>query len=170
MRARQRGFTLIELAIATLVLLVGVVMVMQLVPAAMRSNLYNRYDSTAVVIAQRELNQMMSQPLTAAQFNDVDGNPIQLGNTAAPNTVVGGPVQANTSPVRIDFNAAAVPNYNFTYFDQNDPTQPTYEVRWAVITTMAGTRVVAKRFIVGAWKRSATQVMPPVTIEAWMQR
>ncbi len=170
MLPRQQGFTLIELAIAILVLLLGVVMVMQLVPAAMQSNLYNRYDSTAVVIAQRELDQMMTQPVWALQFTDADGRVIQLGNPGTPNTVVGGPVQMVGNAARIDFSAAAVPNYNFLYVDLNDPTQPNYEIRWAVITTVSGSQVVSKRFIVGVWKRNATQVMPPVTIEAWVQR
>lgn len=170
MGPRQLGFTLVELAIATVVLLLGAVMVMQLVPAAMQSNVYNRYDSTAVVVAQRELDQMISQPLAAAQFTDADGRVILLGNSAAPNTVVGGPVLTAGNIVKIDFTAAAVANYNFAYQDANDPTQPTYEVRWAVITTVSGGTVVSKRFIVGAWKRNATLVMPPVTLEAWVQQ
>lgn len=166
----QRGFTLIELAIATVVLMVGVIAVMQLVPAAMQSNLYNRYDSTAVVIAQRELDQMITQPLTSSQFTDADNRVIQLGNSATPNVVVGGPVQMVGNTARISFTAAAVPSYNYLYSDTNDPAQPVYEVRWAVITTTSGATVVAKRFFVGAWRRNATQVMPPVTIEAWVQR
>ncbi|HXN23027.1 MAG TPA: prepilin-type N-terminal cleavage/methylation domain-containing protein [Candidatus Dormibacteraeota bacterium] len=170
MGKRQRGFTFIELVIAMAVLLVGVVAVMQLVPAAMQSNLYNRYDSTAVVTAQRELDQMITQPLASTQFNDADGRVILLGNSATPNVVVGGPVQTVGNTARIDFTSAAVANYNYTYRDPNDPGRSAYEVRWAVITTVSGTAVVAKRFLVGVWRRNATQVMPPVTIEAWVQR
>ena len=169
-RPRQRGFSLLEMLIATVVLLVGVVAVMQLVPAAMQSNLNNRYDSTAVVIAQRELDQMINRPLTDLQFTDSDGRVIQLGDPLTPNVVVGGPVQMVGNTVRINFTAAAVPNYNFLYQDLNDPTRPTYEVRWAVVTGAQGATVVSKRFIVGAWKREQTRVSPPVTIDAWVQR
>jgi prepilin-type N-terminal cleavage/methylation domain len=42
-QSNERGFTLVELAIATVVLLVGVMAVLQLVPAAMESNRRNRW-------------------------------------------------------------------------------------------------------------------------------
>lgn len=164
----QRGFTLVELAIATVVLLVGVVAVMQLVPNAMQSNLRNRYDSSAVVIAQRLLDQMMSQPLSATQFTDADGRVIELGGVAAP--FVGGPVQNVQNMARLNFNAPVQNNCGFTYVDLNDPTRPTYEVRWAVISTVSGGQVVAKRYIAGAWKREGRQVYPPVTVEGWVQQ
>lgn len=159
-----------ELVIATAVLMLGVVAVMQLVPAAMQSNLNNRYDSTAVVIAQRVLDQMITQPLSATQFTDADNRIIQLGNSATPEVVVGGPVQMVGRQAQIDFTAAPVANYNYSYIDSNDPVPPPFEIRWAVVTTMSGTTVIAKRFFVGAWKRNATRVMPPVTVEAWVQR
>src|ERR1700751_2410615 len=76
--SQQRGFTLVELAIATVVFLIGVVAVMQLVPAALQSNLNNRVDTTSVVIAQRELDQMAKQPFSSASFTDVDGNVCNL--------------------------------------------------------------------------------------------
>lgn len=164
----QRGFTLVELAIATVVLLVGVVAVMQLVPNAMQSNLRNRYDSSAVVIAQRLLDQMMSQSLSAAQFTDADGRVINVGSAVAP--FVGGPVQNVQNMARLDFNTAVQDACGFTYVDVNDPTRPNYEVRWAVISTVSGGQVVAKRYIVGAWKREGRQVYPPVTVEGTVQQ
>jgi prepilin-type N-terminal cleavage/methylation domain-containing protein len=164
---RQKGFSLIELLVATVVLLVGVVAVVQMVPAAMQSNLYNRYDSTSVVIAQRVLDQMIIQPLSSDSFVDADANTRLLGDKTSPNTVVGGPLISGTS--RINFTASAVANYNYIYNDRNEPGSPSYEVRWAVVTTTSGANVIAKRFFVGVWRRNATQVMPPVTLEAWVQ-
>ena len=169
-RRTERGFTLTELAIATLVLLVGSVAVMQLVPAAMQSNLRNRYDTTATVIAQRELDQMITQSLSSASFVDADGRAIALGNVAAVNQVVGGPVVTVNNTARINFNAPAVANYNFTYIDLNDAARVPYEVRWAVITNAVGGVPISKRFIVGAWKRDPRQTAPPVTIEGWVLR
>ena len=169
-RWTERGFTLTELTIATLVLLVGSVAVMQLVPAAMQSNLRNRYDTTATVIAQRELDQMITQSLTSTSFVDADGRTIALGNVASVNQVVGGPVVAVGNTARIDFNGAAVANYNFTYTDLNDPGRTPYEVRWAVITNAVGGVPISKRFIVGAWKRDPRQTAPPVTVEGWVQK
>lgn len=61
-RPAGAGFTMIELLIAIMLLLVGVVAVAQLIPAAMVTNLQNRYDSTALIIAQRQLELMLAQP------------------------------------------------------------------------------------------------------------
>jgi len=169
-RAAQRGFTLVELALATVVLLVGVIAVTQLVPAAMQSNLGNRYDSTAMVLAQRELDQMLDQPITATQFTDADGRVIQLGNPATPNVQVGCPAQMVGPVARINFTAPAVANYNFVYTDPNDPTQPTYQFRWAVITTVQGTTPASKRFIVGVWMINAPLATTSVTLDDWVQR
>ncbi len=166
----ERGFTLTELTIATLVLLVGSVAVMQLVPAAMQSNLRNRYDTTATVIAQRELDQMITQSLTAISFVDADGCTIALGDATKVNQIVGGPVVAAGSTARINFNGAAVANYNCTYTDLNDAARVQYEVRWAVITDAVGGLPISKRFIVGAWRRDPRQTAPPVTIEGWVQK
>ena len=174
-RWTERGFTLTELTIATLVLLVGSVAVMQLVPAAMQSNLRNRYDTTATVIAQRVLDQMITQPLTSTSFDDMDayGNKIAtiaLGDATQVNQIVGGPVVTVGSTARIDFNGPAVANYNFIYTDLNDPGRTPYEVRWAVITDAVGGVPISKRFIVGAWKRDPRQTAPPVTVEGWVQK
>ena len=65
-KRRQSGFTLVELAVATLIMMVGIVGVVQLVPASLQSNLNNRVDTTAMVFAQREMDQIINQPLTSA--------------------------------------------------------------------------------------------------------
>ncbi|MGB9459287.1 MAG: prepilin-type N-terminal cleavage/methylation domain-containing protein, partial [Candidatus Acidiferrum sp.] len=62
-RNSQRGFTLVEVLMAIVILLVGIVAVAQLVPASISSNSTNRNDSTSLVFAQRELDQFLSQPL-----------------------------------------------------------------------------------------------------------
>src|SRR6266853_3614684 len=91
-KIRQRGFTLVEVLVATIVLMTGVVAVAQLVPVAVTANNVSRRDSTALVIAQRELAQMMEQPLTVLAFNDALGNPCSLGSAATPGVTVGSPV------------------------------------------------------------------------------
>jgi Tfp pilus assembly protein PilV len=173
---RQRGFTMVELVIAMGMLMFGIVAVAQLVPLATKSNMRSRYDSTAVVLAERLLNQMINQPLTATQFTDIDGNVIQLGSVAA-NGLVGNPIVVVSyvtggpaNLVRVDFTVAAVANYNFIYTDPNASIAIPYEVRWSVVTSMSGTTVVSKRFLVGVWKRDPRSVTVPVTVEAWVQR
>src|SRR5487761_543744 len=112
--SRQRGFTIIEMLIATLVMVVGVVGVAQLIPLSIRLNTANRNDSTALVFAQREIDQMVNQPISATTFTDPQGvlcppaANCNLGNVATPRVPVGSPVvMSNNRPI-IDFSAAAV--------------------------------------------------------------
>lgn len=171
-----RGFTLVELVVAMGVMLFGIAAVAQLVPLALQSNTRNRHDSTAVVLAERLLNQMVTQQLSATQFTDVDGRVIMLGSVTAsglsgnPVIVVSARPNGPLVLVRIDFAANAVANYNFTYTNPNDALPIPYEVRWSVITNMQGPTIVSKRFLVGVWRRDPRGVTIPVTVEAWVQR
>jgi prepilin-type N-terminal cleavage/methylation domain-containing protein len=168
----KRGFTLTEVLIATVVLAITALFVVQLVPASMTANLRNQYDSTSVVVAERLMNQMLSQPIGANSFIDADGQLIQMGGAAG---MAGGPIQTvnllgGRVEVRLNFTVAAIAGYNFVYRDPNDPAQVPYEVRWAVNTQVSGPIIVSKRIFVGVWKRDPRAVMPPVTLEAWVQR
>jgi prepilin-type N-terminal cleavage/methylation domain-containing protein len=164
----ERGFTLIEVMIAIVVLMVGLIAVAQLVPASIRLNAGNRSDSAALVIAQRELDQMMGQPLTSTSFVDAQNNTCNLGNAATPNQAVGSPLLAS-QPV-IDFAAGQVNGYSFSYRDPNDPNGPFYDIRWTVITSVNGGTVTGKRFIVGAVKRGGNGVFRPVTLDTMVTR
>jgi prepilin-type N-terminal cleavage/methylation domain-containing protein len=175
----QRGFTLIELMLASVILLVGIVAVAQLVPASILSNATNRNDSSAMVFGQRLLNQLSSQPLSSNTFADpTAGAPCDisvaicnLGNPAQPNQTVGSPVipDFNNRPV-INFSAAQVPGYFVNYADLNDPYGTTYDVRWAVITTVNNGAVFSKRFILGVTKRGGNGFYAPVTLDTMVQR
>jgi len=59
----QRGFSMVELLVAIVLLLVGVFAVLQLVPKAIQTNTANRYDSTALILAQRQLELMTAQDI-----------------------------------------------------------------------------------------------------------
>ena len=175
-RSRQSGFTIIEMLIATLVMVVGVVGVAQLIPLSIRLNTANRNDSTALVFAQREIDQMVNQPMSATTFSDPQGvlcppaANCNLGNAATPKVPVGSPViMSNNRPI-IDFSAAAVAGYNFTYADPNDPAQVSYSVRWAVITYSNGGNPTGKRFIVGVRRSSGNRPLLPVTLDAMVEK
>lgn len=73
----QAGFSMVELLIAIVLLMVGVFAVLQLVPTAIQSNTRNRYDSTALILAQRQLDLMMSQDIRTGfpTAQDGAGNP-----------------------------------------------------------------------------------------------
>lgn len=168
----ERGFTLIELMMATVIMLVGLVAVAQLVPFSIRLNSANRYDSTSLVIAQREMDQFIGQPLANAAFTDAQNNVCNLGNAATPGVVVGNAVNfsASTNTPAIDFSGAQVAGYGFNSVDVNDPAGTTYDVRWAVVTYGAGGNVSAKRFIIGVQKRVGDNPLLPITIDTMVQK
>jgi prepilin-type N-terminal cleavage/methylation domain-containing protein len=171
---RQRGFSILEMMLATILLLVGLVAVAQLVPASILLNYRNRTDSSALVYAQRELDQFLGQPLTVTSFTDADGNVCSLGNPAAPNTVLPDSTAAifyNGQTV-INFNDAPQPGYNFLFPNPAtaNPTDVIYDVRWAVIVTGSGGTASSKRFIVGVRQAGGSGYFQPITLDTMVEK
>jgi prepilin-type N-terminal cleavage/methylation domain-containing protein len=174
----QQGFTLIEMLIATVVVLVGLVAVAQLVPTSVMIDANNRNDGTAMVFAQHQMEVLREQPLTNTVFADTlgvncpIGQTCNLGNPLQPNVLLGSPVVISTStnqPI-IDFSASQVPGYGFTYIDPNDPAGSQYDVRWAVITYTNGPFVTGKRFIVGVFRRGMKTPELPITLDSMVEK
>jgi prepilin-type N-terminal cleavage/methylation domain-containing protein len=172
LRDGQRGFSILEMMLATIILLVGLVAIAQLVPASILMNYRNRTDSSALVFAQREMDQMLDQPLnpTPPQFTDALGNVCYLGSSASLNTVQGSPVVVVNNQPLINFNAAPVTNYSFTFSDSTDPSGTTYDVRWAVIITGNANNVSSKRFILGVQQRGGNGYFQPITLDTMVER
>ncbi len=170
LRKGQRGFSILEMLFATVILLVGLVAIAQLVPVSILLNYHNRTDSAALVFAQRELDQMLDQPLTKSSFVDALGNTCQLGNSASLNVVQGSPVVVVNNQVLINFNVAPVSNYSFTFPDSTDPSGTTYDVRWAVIITGSTSNVSSKRFILGVQQRGGNGYFLPITLDTMVER
>lgn len=170
-RNRQSGFTLVEVLMAIVVLLVGIVAVAQLVPASIGSNSTNRNNSSALVFAQREMDQFLSQPLNMAisppAFIDAEGFSCNLGDPAQNNVVVGSPYVVFYNQLVIDFSnpPPGVAGYSFLYQDPNDPAGVVYDVRWAVITTTNNGLVSSKRFILGVRRIGGNGINRPVTLD-----
>ena len=169
---RQGGFSLLEMLFATVILLAGLVGVAQLIPTSILLDQKSRLNSGALVFAQRELDQMLEQPLSLnpAVFIYSIGNTCDLGNSATPNTVVGSPVVVIQNQPMIDFSQSTVSGYSFTYTDPDDPEQVTYDVRWAVITQVQGSTVTSKRFILGVRQSGGNNFVPPVTLDSAVER
>lgn len=176
----QRGFTITEVLIAIVIMLVGIVAVAQLVPASIGSNSANRNDSSALVFAQRQMDQFLSQPLNMSisppafsETIDAQTFTCYLGDPTQPsNTPVGNPVVPYYNQLVIDFSpSTGVSNYSFIYQDPNDPFGLVYDVRWAVFTTTnAGGMVTSKRFILGARKKGGNGIYRPVTLDTILSK
>jgi len=145
------------------------VAVAQLVPASILLNSRNRSDSSALVFAQRELDQFVDQSLSTASFTDALGNNCNLGLSTSPNTVQGNPVVVINNQTIIDFTAGPQPGYSFFYPDPTDPNRTSYDVRWAVIVTAVGATVYSKRFILGI-RPNGDAYFQPVTVDAQVEK
>jgi prepilin-type N-terminal cleavage/methylation domain-containing protein len=173
---KQSGFTMIEMLIATLVMLVGLVGMAQLVPLAIRLNAGNRDDSTALVFAQRELDEMLDQPIQATTFTDPQGvlcpaaSTCNLGDPTQPKVLVGSPVVMLNNRPMIDFTQAKVANYSFSYTDPNDPFALPYDIRWAVITYANGANPTGKRFMVGVRRIGGNFPFLPYTLDTMVEK
>lgn len=179
---RAAGFTMIELLIAIAILLYGIVKVAQLVPWAMDMNFRNRNDSTALIAAQRQLEQMARQPLDAMSgacgaapantyyFCDQDGDLILLGTqdtslgasvTTEDGCAVAGAGQIDfTIPVPANCNPDGATDYGLKkqwVWNPVTGTNQMVEIRWRVITWHSGGIPMRKVFIVGARSGTAGQ-------------
>ena len=176
-RGGERGFTLVEMLIATVIVVVGLVAVAQLVPTSMMMNANNRSDGTALVIAQRQMEALRAVPLTATTFTDPSGltcplTTCSVGNPAQ-SGVVGCPVALfNNSPVINFAPTTAVSGYGFTYSDLNDPIGAVNDVRWAVVTVTNGTNgpVTGRRIIVGVFRRGMKNPTFPVSLDTMVSK
>ena len=173
----QRGFSLVEMMFATVILLVGLVAIAQLVPASMLLNYSNRMDSSALVFAQRELDFMVDQPLILASFTDPQGiycpigNTCNLGTPTPANQVQGSPVLAVNNQTLINFgNPTGIANWSFTYQDPNDPSGNIYDVRWAVIVTGNNGTPSSKRFILGVRQVGGKGYFQPITLDTMVSK
>jgi len=171
-RKSERGFSILEMMLATIILLVGLVAIAQLVPATIFLNFRNRTDSSALVFAQRELDQFIDQPLFATSFTDSTGNTCALGTAAPANAVQGSPVAVVNNQVVIDFTQAPITDYSFPgpYQDPTDPSGVAYDVRWAVIVTGNGTSVSSKRFILGIRQGGGNGYFQPITLDTMVEK
>jgi type II secretory pathway pseudopilin PulG len=168
-RFRQQGFSLLEMMIACGILMFGVVSVVQLVPASLKNSTNNRLDTMATAIAQRELDQMLSQPLTVTSFLDIDSNRVSLGGPGA----TGADVVMDGLSAAINFSqdVTSVPvGFSTFYVDAADPKATAFELRWAVYSEMNGTTVVGRRILVGCRRANSNSGVFPVTLDSSVQK
>jgi len=165
------GFSILEMIIASAIMMVGIISVVQLVPISLQLNASNRLDTLATVIAQRELDQMLSQPLAVNAFTDMEGRVISLGGAGSPGALV---VMDLQGAPQIDFTAATVTGFVIpAYQDKNDPKYPngpTFELRWGVIPQVSGGRIISKRIVIGCRQTNANGPALPINLDSWVQK
>ena len=150
---RQRGFSLIEMMIAMVVLAVGLGALTILFTTAMYTNTKSNKDTTATMLAQTVMEQIDAQSTNgAANFNitDCQGTAwlVNVVPGAAPNgagaTLL--PVASNTLYGSIDPSQAyaAVPaGYAMQYVHCGANSQQTiFDVRWNIMSANSNARLV----------------------------
>jgi len=154
--------TLIELMIAMVVLLVGVVGSMALIAYAIGGNGRSKQQSNATVIAQMLTEKISSQRASLSNnLTVVDC----VGNSNTVNTGAGG--GALTSSGAVDFTQAAVSGYQMYFTDcGTSGRQMVYDVRWNITqpTTYTKLLIVSAQMKNAASTSSPTMYSPAVTV------
>jgi len=88
------GFTLVELLVAMVILLVGLLGLFDTLHVAMRRNVENELREKAVAVAEQELNNIKTQP-----FNDITSN---LVGIVQPVVLSGGATKPVTVQTQVD--------------------------------------------------------------------
>ena len=172
-RMQEQGFSILEMLIAVVVLMVGALGVAQLIPYSLSNNTGNRGDSTGLVVAQRELEQFLQQPILNTTYTNT-GNVYypcynvvcNLGSSATFGTFQGSPTVVVNNRTMIDFSQAKVANYSITYQDAQDPTKSSYDVRWAVVTNGNAGNIMSKRIVISVRRDGPGEYIRPATLDA----
>ena len=135
---KERGMTLIELMIAMVVLLVGIVGSMALIAYAIGGNGRSRQQSNATVIAQMVSEKISSQKASLSN-NLTVYDCVGTANTVA--TAAGG--GALNSSGDVDMTQTIVANYQMYFTDCGTAgRQMTYDVRWNITQPTTYTKLV----------------------------
>jgi prepilin-type N-terminal cleavage/methylation domain-containing protein len=145
-RANQRGMSLIELMIASLVLTVGVLGCAVLIPLAIGTNSKNRQQSNSTVIAQMTMEKISSASAggSTLTITDCAGNANTINITGS----TGGTGATLLASGSIDFapaqgSAGAPAGYYMSYTScGTSGRQSTYDVRWNVQTPSSYVKLV----------------------------
>lgn len=151
-RNTQAGFSLIELMIAMVVLVVGMMGIMVMISTAISSNNRNKLDTTATALSQMVAETVSSQsivtgtPITVRDCNPTAAGGPQIWTIATAHAADPGAGALLNAQGNIDFTQtyAAVPaNYKMRFVTcGSGGRQATYDVRWNVRTVSAFSKMV----------------------------
>jgi type IV pilus modification protein PilV len=137
---RSKGFSLIEILMAMLILSVGLLAVIGMIVSASMTANSTKVDTTAAMLADTVLEQLAAKDVTnAANFSIKDctgaDHPVAHISGAAPN----GNGSALNGNKDIDFTAGKVANYQMDFVTCGAAgVRNTFDVRWNVMDMNAG--------------------------------
>jgi prepilin-type N-terminal cleavage/methylation domain-containing protein len=134
----EHGMSLIELMIALVVLMVGVVGSMYLIGLSMGGNSRSKQQSNSTAIAQMMVEKISSVKASISPSLTITDC---AGNTSTIATAAGG--SALTSAGVVDFTQSAVSNYQMLFTDcASGGMQFTYDARWNITQPTPYTKFV----------------------------
>ena len=170
-RSSQRGTSLIELMIASLVLIVGVLGCAVLIPLAIGTNSKNRQQSNSTVIAQmttEKISSASSAGSATLTITDCAGAASTINITGS----TGGTGATLLSSGSIDFSqvqgsSSAPPGYYMSYTScGTSGRQSTYDVRWNIQTPSSYVKLVTVSARLKGAGTNAILFSLPVTIRS----
>jgi hypothetical protein len=161
--SKERGTSLIELMIACLVLMIGVMGVVSLIPIAIAENGRNRQQSNSTVISQMVMEKLLSVPAgstAALTISDCTPTAFTVNTTGG-----GAPLLASGD---VNFSAAAPAGYsmNYTACGPVGGAQSIYDVRWNIQTPSTFVKLITVSARLKGSGNNATLFSLPVTIRS----
>lgn len=132
-QSNQGGMSIIEMMIASVVLIVGVLGSAILIPLSIGTNNRNKQQSNSTVVAQMVMEEIMSVPANTAPVRTITdctgaANSVNTAGSAAP-----GAGATLLSSGDVDFSTAAPAGYSMLYTTcGTGGRRATYDVRWNI--------------------------------------
>jgi Tfp pilus assembly protein PilV len=170
-RNPESGMTLIELMIASVVLIFGMLSIMGLLMLAIGNNGRSKIDSGATMLTQVVLEQVSAKLAGGGPGSITDNS--NCNNTGTTWTIEDQPGGATLSGGKIDFTQAQAPlianNYAMNYVDCNNNVPMDYDVRWNIQSIGAnGTYLVTVGARPKSFKAGRFTFAIPVTMRAYV--
>jgi Tfp pilus assembly protein PilV len=154
----QAGFTLIEVIIASVLLIVGVAAMSGLVGLTIKNNGHSRLDTSATMITQSVIEQVSSGIADesyggtgTAYIYDCTGTGTGLDNTWPVNVESGGANLDTNGNIDFTQDPSTIPTgYQMDYVACHGNIRTTYDVRWKIVALPNSTSVFTNLLIVGA--------------------